>query len=91
MSLEIQKIKRLDYEDWIDSPVTKALMELIREHRQASYLMVTEQMINEPSLKDIDMCMVAQFRGQVQTFDRLLDINEFLEERLELPKTEVTK
>lgn len=77
----------MEQETFLNDPVTKDLFDLIREHRDASHQALTETMINAPSLANVDMCILAEYKGQVQAFNLLLDIQNFLEDRLERKKT----
>lgn len=82
-------IRPKDLQEWLEHPVTREYRELLVEHREASYKMVTEFLINSPSLGNIDLSKVAEFRGQVYTFDSLLDLRHFLLERVEVKNDKV--
>ena len=56
----------------------------MQEHRDASYSQITEQMMNARHVSDVDMYEIAGFKGQVHTFDLLLDLKNFLQEIVEV-------
>lgn len=76
-------MRKKDLEMYLNNVCTKDLLELIQEHRDASFKMVTESMMNINSVRDIDLCKIAEYRGQVQALDLILDLEEFLSERLD--------
>lgn len=79
-------MRKKDLELYLNNPITKDLLELLKEHRDASFTMISDVMIGVPSLADLDLCKIAEYRGQVNTFDRVLDLEDFLSERLEETK-----
>lgn len=81
-------MRRKDFDRWLEDSTTREMLELIKEHRDASYRMVTDAMLYVSSLKDVDMCLVAEYRGQVHAFDQIIDTEEFLREKLERKEDE---
>lgn len=77
-------IRPKDLEDFLSSPVTKELVSLIQEHRDASRELITDTMVNVQSVGDVDLYLISQYQGQVRAFDVLLDIENFLSERVEV-------
>lgn len=76
--LKTIQVKEIDFEDWLNSPLTKALKETIQEYRDSAFEAVTQEVANKESLKDVDMYKVAELRGNLQTFNTLIDLRDFL-------------
>lgn len=72
-----------DLEAWLDSNVTRDMLSLLAEHREASYRLITDSMLEGNSLKDIDLTLIAEYRGQVNAFDLLLNTKDFLREKVD--------
>lgn len=75
-------------QEFLVSPIFLEIQELIKEHRDATYSLITDSMINCFSVEEIDMYKIAQYKGQIHTLDMLLDIEDFLIERLEVKPIE---
>lgn len=82
-------MRRKDLEEFLNNSVTVELLELIKEHRNASFEYINLAALNVVSLQDLDLCKLSQYKGQVHAFDQILDLKEFLSEKLEKPKDEV--
>ncbi len=74
--------KRKELDVWLRSRVTKEFLDLVREHKEAPYEYVTQVVMNAPNLKDLDLCKVAEFRGQVHALNLISDLENFLTERV---------
>ena len=77
-------IRNKDLCKWLEEPLTQVFLELVKEHREASYRLITEGMIGSNSLKDLDMYSIAQHKGQVNAFDIILSLEEFMSELVEI-------
>lgn len=81
-------MRQQDLNEWLELKETREILELIKEHREAPYKMITEALLNVTSIKDIDLTKIAEFRGQVQALDAVLDIEMFTREIIEERKDE---
>jgi hypothetical protein len=73
-----------DLEEWCNNGVTKEIVELIQERRNASSESLIGTVLNSYSLKDVDLCELSQYRGQIYALDLILDIEEFVRHKLEV-------
>ena len=81
-------MKPAQVEEWLNHPVTKEYIELMKEHRQASRDYIALAMQESASVKDIDLFQIAEYRGQIFTFDLVLDVETFLDEKIERKENE---
>lgn len=62
---------------WLDDPITKKLLKLLKEHRDAC---------NDALLSSSHECSrtyIDKLIGQINTFDRVLDVEAFFENELD--------
>jgi tRNA isopentenyl-2-thiomethyl-A-37 hydroxylase MiaE len=76
-------MKLAQLEEWANHPVTKEYVALMKEHRQASRDYIALAMQESASVRDIDLFQIAEYRGQIYTFDLVLDVETFLDEKIE--------
>jgi len=57
---------------WLEHPVTKRYLELLREHREAHI----NRMLNMGTLDAEKLPELAQLKGQVNTLDLMLDTDQ---------------
>lgn len=75
-------IRRKDLRTWLETPTTIEFLDLLKEHRKAAYDLIAETVFNVPSVASLDLHKIAQIKGQVYTLDEILDIENFLYERV---------
>lgn len=78
------KLSRKQFHNWLEDPVTIEFFKLLIEHRDANKQAVTESFFSVTSIADIDLTKVAEFRGQYNACEIILDIDRFLQEKLKI-------
>lgn len=68
---------------WEDSKVTQAFFKRLKEIRDANYHDLQETILTSRSLKDVDLYLLAQLKGQIHTLDMILDLKSFFEQAAE--------
>src|SRR5579859_7279710 len=79
--IQMHRIK--DLEQWLNSPVTKDLLELIQEHRDACRDAITGVFLNQ-KISTIDLNEISQLKGQLLAMDIMIGIQDFLKEKTEV-------
>lgn len=78
-----QQIREKDLVVWLEHPITRTLLALIKEHRDACLEIIDLKVLNTEPISTLDIADLAQFRGQYFSLDKIYEIREFLEETLE--------
>lgn len=81
---KVLTIKRQVLDDWLNSDLTKALLETLLEYKDATKDSITDEISKHISAKDIDLYKIAELRGNLQTFNTVLDIEEFVSFKIQL-------
>lgn len=68
--------------------MTQEVLHQIRERRDKDKQGLNDYLFNTGSLKDIDLTMLAECRGQVYALELVLDIEKLLEDKIEDRKDE---
>ena len=84
--MQDNKLQIKEIQGWLNDPVTKQFMLLVQEHKNANEAVVAKSALGCKSLADLDLCELAEYRGQYQAFEQILDINFFLNEVTIQPK-----
>lgn len=55
-------------------------MDVVRDHIKCDTECLSDTLLGTHSLKDLDLHLLSQLRGQIYTLERVLDIHEFITE-----------
>ncbi len=80
--MSLKQFKQLEVDSWIHNPLTQEFLRLIEEHRDAAKELVSESTLNIRSLQELDLYQVAEYRGNYNTLNFILNIREFLEDNI---------
>ncbi len=72
----------MDLEEWLANPVTLSLISLLNEHKDAAKLVISECMLGASNVQDVDLFKIAQYKGQVHTLEQIIDLEDFLSEKV---------
>ena len=77
------EIARHQVTEWLNHPVTVKMLEVIKDHRTAYTNGLLEIVGNRKSLTDEDIQTIQKFKGQIETFNEMLNIKTYLIEAIE--------
>ncbi len=79
-------IRQKDLDEWLNSQVTIQLLEALQERRKDTFEYINLAALSINDIKKLDLHEISKFKGSVQILDEILDLEEFLRDRIELPK-----
>lgn len=88
--MQHQLLKQQQVSDWLDSPVTRAYLELIDEHLEANRGGVTQIVLSGKVIRDLGEDL-AQLKGQIYTLELLKEVRMFLQERINDEEVQTSK
>lgn len=80
-------IRQKELVEWLESPATHEFLDLVKEHRDASFNAISALVVNTQDI-DKELKVINQYKSQVNVFDLVLDIEMFMKERVEAKKNE---
>lgn len=81
------KLKRQQVKDWLESPVSIALLKLIDEHLEAHKDGLRDRLLYTSSF-DLIKEELLQVKGQIFTLELIRDVENFLDEEIEDEKVQ---
>ena len=76
----MDKLNNEIIELWLNEPVTKKFLEILKEHREANL----DHLLNIGFIDQKRIGLIAQLKGQINTLDEILNTKEFIQEALKL-------
>ncbi len=64
--------------------MTRELLNLLSEHKDAAKEVISECMMGANSVQDVDLFKIAQYKGQIHALEEVIDLEDFLREKLEV-------
>ncbi len=76
-------MRYVEFEEWMENPCTREVLDLIKEHQKASKDAITDLMLNVQSISQVDLHQVSQLRGQSYALESILNTELFMRELID--------
>ena len=79
-----QLLHQKEVDEWKNSPVSKALFNILKLEAMISKEAIYHTLSNTNKFRDIDLEELAEFRGQANALERVLNIELFLRDVIKI-------